>query len=256
MKRLYSALVAATLMTVLAVGTAAAVPAFLHATGGIGLSGPSQYVSFSAFDYGGTGDRGTVTYTNFEAPVSGSGVWNVGGTYSLTTALAGSPYVHTMTVDTVTPISTTATRFSGTGYYVADSSYTWTVTGVVSGSNISFDILYTGTAIGYIFHAVGTIAADGSMSGTATDSLGNAPLTWSTPAGSVHEVLSYTAAMSSVVVSGSTASFVYTIPAGNPYSGTVVTMSMTDGGSPGAGHDTFTIFGTPYTIVSGNLVVH
>ena len=248
--------------------TALAAPKnFTHATGGIALSDPSQYVSFNAFDYGATGDRGTIAYTNFEYFALGTGVWNVGGTYPLVVTLGGN-FPHTMTIDTVTPISTTATKFSGSGYYDPDPSYTWTVTGLVSGSDISFTIVYTGTSAGYTFSAVGTIAPDGSMSGTATDSLLQSPLTWTVPAGSVLEVLSYTASVSCAVVDvvASDATFVFTIPPGFPgLSGLNIVAKVHDGGTPGTNGDTWahgvatSACDGPadfYPIVSGNLVVH
>ena len=51
-------------------GTGSAGALFHQATGEIWMSGPSQYLSFNASDYGAnsTLDRGTVTYTNFEYP--------------------------------------------------------------------------------------------------------------------------------------------------------------------------------------------
>jgi hypothetical protein len=266
MKRLLAAMTAALVTAALATSTVLAAPSFTQATGGIGMSSPSQYVSFNAFDYGATGDRGTINYTNFDYTATGTGVWNVGGTYPLVVSLGGADYTHTMTVTTVTPISPTATLFSGTGSFIADPSYTWTVTGMVSGASISFDIVYTGTLAGYVFHASGTIATDGSMSGTATDSLGRLGLTWATPSGSVHEVLSFSAPVFCVVARGADATFVYTIPAGFPtLSGLNVIVKVHDGGSPGVNHDTWGHNVTVgcadaavnnYPIVSGNLVVH
>ena len=208
---------ASALLVTLAASAASAGPMPVpKATGSVGLTNPLQYASFNAFDYGLIGDRGTVKYTNFDLAVPGSGVWDVRGTYPLVTTLGGS-YAHVMTIDTIIPQSPTSTIFSGNGYYVLDTSYTWTVTGTVADSNISFDILYTGTAAGYMFHAVGTIASDGSMSGTATDSLLQTPLTWAVPAGSVHEVFSYTAPVTCAVVSTLThdATFGFTIPSGS-----------------------------------------
>src|SRR6187397_249981 len=92
--------------------TALGAPSFTHATGSIGLTGPLQYASFNAFDYGATGDRGTVKYTNFEFGAAGSGVWNVSGTHALTTFLGASPYAHTMTIGSIVPTSPTSTTFS------------------------------------------------------------------------------------------------------------------------------------------------
>lgn len=216
MKRILSAMSAAAVMVALVSGTAFAAPAnFTQATGSVWLSSPSQYVSFNAFDYGTTGDRGTVNYTNFEYPAAGSGAWlPVVGTYALTTALGGTPYDHTMIIDSVTVISPTNVLFSGTGFYNPDHSYTWTVTGSIINGTVSFRILYTGTNDGYFFDAVGAAA---TMSGTATDSLLQTPLTWSVAPAIAHEVLSYTASVTCAVVTSATATalgtatFVFTI---------------------------------------------
>jgi hypothetical protein len=48
--------------------TALAAKPFTQATGDIYMSGPSQQATFDVFDYGATGDRGSVTYTNFDYP--------------------------------------------------------------------------------------------------------------------------------------------------------------------------------------------
>jgi hypothetical protein len=262
MKRLSVAL--ALVMSLALAGSVIGASTFTHATGGVELASPSQYVSFNAFDYGATGDRGTVAYTNYEYPAVGSGVWNVAGTYPLTFA-AGGTYPHSMTVSSVSPLTTSATSFSGTGFYVPDPSYTWTVTGSVHGSTIDFVIVYTGTGAGYTVTATGTIAADGSMSGTALDS-NLLALTWSTPAGSVHEVLSYEASISCAVVGDTAATFVFRIPAGFPgLSGLDVVATVVDGGTPGTNGDSWahgvatSACGGPtsaYPIVDGNLVVH
>ena len=246
-------------------GVAMGSPSFTHATGGIALSGPSQYVSFDAFDYGATGDRGTVAYANFEYPAAGSGVWNVAGTYPLDFVTGGSTYSHSMTVATVSPMSATASKFSGTGFYVPDPSYTWTVKGSVHDATIDFVIVYTGTNAGYSVTATGTISANGSMSGTATSSTLQA-LTWSTPAGSVHEVLAYRANVSCADIGDTTATFVFRIPAGFPgLSGLDVVAKVVDGGTPGTNGDVWqhgvatTACDGPtsaYPIVGGNLVVH
>ena len=114
------------------------------ATGSVALSGPIQYVSFAVSAR--SGHHGWIDYANFTYPAANTNVWNISGTHAL--VFAGA-YAHTMTVTTVTPLSTHATRFSGTGTYNADSSYTWTVTGTVSWNAVSFSILYTGTNAGY-----------------------------------------------------------------------------------------------------------
>ena len=230
-----------------------------------------QYVQFNAFDYGTTGDRGTVNYANFDQEALGSGVWNVGGTYPLVFDYLGD-VVHSMTVTSIKPVSTTSTQFSGTGFWTGDPARTWTINGVVSGSDISFDIVYTGNYTPYSLHADGTINPDGSMSGTSNETVTPNPeiplleLPWTVPAGSVHEILSYSAPVTCATVSGKTAAFSYVIPTGSLFAGTPVQFTMTDGGSPGR-KDTWRqatdlvgcdpgAGGTHYTIVGGNLVVH
>lgn len=86
--------------------------------------------------------------------------WEINGNYVLSFNYLGTPYVHDMTV------TTTSGTFSGTGAYPSGGPYviTWTITGTISGSSISFHIAYDGSS--YYVDAVGTIAGDGTMSGT------------------------------------------------------------------------------------------
>lgn len=268
MKRLLAAATAALMTVALVSSIATASPAFTQATGSIGMS-PTQFAAFNAFDYGPTGDRGTVNYTNFDYGAPGSGVWLPAvGTYALTTYLGASPYLHTMVIDTVTPVALKTTMFSGTGFYVADPSVTWTVNGAINGSSIWFDIVYTGTYAPYTFHAVGTIAPDGSISGTGTDSLLQPGETWTLPSGFAHEVLSYSASVTCAVVNPAhnAMTFVFTIPAGFPgLTGLPIVVKVVDGGTPGVNGDTWahgvatSACDGPtggYPITSGNLVVH
>jgi len=83
--------------------------------------------------------------------------WDISGTWTLNFDF-GSPYVHQMTI---TNFDRTTGEFSGTGYYVADTSYTWDVNGVVSGNDLSFHMIYTGTGAGYKVFVDGTISTDG-----------------------------------------------------------------------------------------------
>ena len=57
-------------------------------------------------------------------------------------------------------------NLTGTGYYNTDPSYTWNLTGVISGNTINFTILYTSAAAGSTYNSVGTINPDGSITGT------------------------------------------------------------------------------------------
>ncbi len=67
--------------------------------------------------------------------------------------------------------------FSGYGALATNPAYTWTISGAVSGNQITMRILYTGTGAGYYVDLVGAVARNGNMSGNATDSPGDS-FTW------------------------------------------------------------------------------
>ena len=118
----------------------------------------------------------------------GFGPWNLMGTYTIDFKLNGTDsYIHTMNV---TSMDLTTGDFSGTGLYNANPSYTWTVTGNVSDSSVNFTIVYTGSGAGYTVNATGVIAADGTISGTATGP--GQSFTWKTTSGSAtRETITY-----------------------------------------------------------------
>jgi len=234
------------------------------ARGSVALSGPIQYVEFAARTH--TSHHGWVSYTNFTYPASNTNVWNVSGANSLTFTSGGSTYAHKMTVSKVTPLSPVATRFSGTGYYTADSSTTWKIRGVVNSNALSFSILYTGTNAGYRVHGHGLIKADGSVSGTAADSNG-ATLPFTMPADSAVQVLHYQTAVTGAVIKAHNARFGFTIPASAPsgLAGLHIVVKVHDGGTPGWKYDTYahgvatSWLNAPvtyYPITGGNIVVH
>jgi len=78
------------------------------------------------------------------------------GTWIYTYTLGGD-YVHTMEITDYDPVSG---AFSGTGYYNADPSYTWDITGNLVGEFVTYHILYTGSNAGYYVDGVGTITED------------------------------------------------------------------------------------------------
>jgi hypothetical protein len=86
------------------------------------------------------------------------GDWNVVGDWVLEFDYLGRLYIHDMTI--------TDNTFTGTGGYPTGAPYTttWTVTGVVDGDSVDMTINYDNSS--YFVHAVGTIATDGTMSGT------------------------------------------------------------------------------------------
>lgn len=93
--------------------------------------------------------------------------WDMTGTYTIQYFLGGGEYDHTDTI-TVTSFGDPTESFSGTGYYNPDHSYTETISGTLTGDDLAFTVVYTGTNAGYTVNAVGTVANDGSLSGTAT----------------------------------------------------------------------------------------
>jgi len=73
---------------------------------------------------------------------------------------------HYMKIDNLDP---STGNFTGTGYYKSNLAYSWTVSGNISDSSISFSLVYdlTSPIPGSTFDFTGTISDDGSsMSGT------------------------------------------------------------------------------------------
>jgi len=109
----------------------------------------------------------TVMLLTSVTTVSATPNWNIAGTWNFDFNLGGSHYLHTMTITSFDPING---AFSGTGVYVPNPSYTWTVTGVVTGNTVDFTIVYdlSSPNPGYTVTGSGTISADGkTITGTA-----------------------------------------------------------------------------------------
>ncbi len=226
------------------------------ATGNVALAAPIQYASFSVF--AGPGRyHGSIDYANFTVAAPHTHVWNIGNANTLTFAAGSSIYKHKMTVATVTPLSTHATRFSGTGSYTANSAVTWTIKGTVNWNAVSFTIAYTGTGAPYKVSGHGWIKPDGSVSGIARDSNG-LKLSFTMPAGSAMQVFRYKAAVTSAFIWGHNATFKYTIPKGIPYAGTHVVVKVHDGGRYQPDTWAQGVVGgklAQYKITSGNILV-
>jgi hypothetical protein len=108
--------------------------------------------------------------------------WNPIGSYTIAftcTSSCSGVYSHTMDI---TSYDSGTGAFSGVGHYNADTSYTWNLTGVLTGSSLTFHIVYTGSNAGYTLDGTGTVATDGSLSGTASSNSGQT-FTWATTAG-------------------------------------------------------------------------
>jgi hypothetical protein len=228
------------------------------ATGQVELGSPLQYESFLASQGGPS--HGVVDYTNFAYTEPGSGVFAPSGSAQpLTFTFAGTPYAHTLNGGLkLRAVSPDQLNFSGTGSYNGQQGATWKIVGSVKDGEVSFKIVYTGTlSPGYSLTATGKIAADGSASGTATSSTGQA-LSWAEGAGAWTPVLHYVAPVQSAKVDAKhhNATFNFTIPAKVAgLAGTKVTVTVHDGGW-GAAHDTYAhgVTGgaqTAYPIIGG-----
>ena len=233
-------------------------------TGSVQLSGPLQTASFVAFPPTSTAlVKGNVAYTNWELAAPSSGVWKLGSTVPITLSIGGGTYAHTMTVLTWHPLAYNRLAFTASGVYDPDHSYTWTGSGTVNGSAFVLDLVYTGSNPGYALHLDGTIASDGSISGTET---GSSTGTFVTGAGSASQVFGFATAVTCARINGTTGTFGFTIPIA-PLLDTPVVVQVQDLATPATAGDIWahgadTAVGactgstTPYQITDGNIVVH
>jgi hypothetical protein len=107
-------------------------------------------------------------FMTLPASASSQPRWDMTGTYTIQYFLGSGEYDHSDTI-TVFSYSDPGT-FGGTGFYVPwGPDPTEDITGTLSGSSLTFDVVYRATSPdpGYTVHGVGTIATDGSLSGTA-----------------------------------------------------------------------------------------
>lgn len=264
-KILTTAVLSAATLGVLGIAAAPAMAASTpHITGSFSMSGPAQYETINNVSASGSG---SLSYTNFEAQdTAASGVWSlhIGQPIELDFAVNGSgTYPHTMIVDSIQPTGLSSFTFTGHGNYVADPSYHWTATGSVSGSVLALHVVYdtNSTDPGFTMDISGTINPDGSVTALPiNDGVYSRVLTPSMPAGSAFQAFDFTAPVTSATVGAASGQFSFLIPAGHLYAGSSVAVAVTDGGSPGPGHDTYAHgFGSPtnpYTITGGNLTVH
>ncbi len=110
--------------------------------------------------------------------------WNLEAGGKVVFNCGGSDYTHTLSV--VTPGVNGA--FSGSGFYDATPTYTWSMVGSTTGDTATMTITYTGTEAGYIYSfPTLTIAPDGSATGPVTDVNGNCQSV-TLPAGSFTEI--------------------------------------------------------------------
>lgn len=261
-KVIYAAATPVTLAALLAGTAAAAAPAGAHvrpplprhvASGSMELGSPLQYETFLALQGFGW-NHGMVNYTNWTYAEPGSGVWApaldaTGATKAISQlvfTIGGSNYAHTLNGGMkLDALSTDRLAFSGTGFYNA-GGITWKIFGKVTDAQLKAVIAYNGQS--YKVFLTGTVAANGSVSGTAKSSTGQA-LTFSMPAGSFVSVLHYHARIQSDQIQRHDAKFQFTIPASVPgLAGTKVTVKVHDGGfGPVRDRYAHGVTGTPLT---------
>ncbi len=227
-----------------------------EAVGSVELGNPLQYETFLALQGGRF--HGDVDYTNWTYAEPGSGVWApAAGPHGLVFTYQGSQYAHTLNGGLkLVAMSPERLAFSGSGEYNGQAGASWAISGQVTKAAFKATITYNGTLQpGYKVTLTGKVAKDGSVSGTAQSSQGQA-LTFTMPAESFVSVLHYIAPVQSAQVQRHDATFRFTIPASVPgLAGTKVTVKVHDGG-PGRAHDTYAhgVTGTqlsPYPIIGG-----
>ena len=91
------------------------------------------------------------------------GDWQLSAPASLDFTCGGGTYAHTL----LTVAQDQDGNLTGTGHYNPNNAYTWDMTGTVSGTDVSMQIVYTGLSAGSVYNLVGTIAPDGSILGTS-----------------------------------------------------------------------------------------
>jgi hypothetical protein len=237
---------------------------------------------------------GLARHANFdvESESNRCTAWNVNGTYTINFMQTGDPttYTHDATISNQKANG----NYTISGGYPAGGPHTfaWAGTGKVSGSTVTNSVDYTVGAPGTHMDMTGTIASNGSMSGTWTDNYGggNRTGTWSTASGTATPAFagcrgegtfrysdannaSYRANIRYVKVSGADAWFAGRVTrASNPsWVGNWVFVKVHDGGSSGDQiWGSFTDQTTakmgvaamtnptdgPFAVTSGNLVVH
>ena len=123
-----------------------------------------------------------VPFAPLTALAATSPTWDVSGNYVVSYDLLGSPNAHRMMLtQSSTGVLTGFGGFPSTG----PQTYTWHVTsGSVVGNQVNMTIVYDTGAPGTIMHMTGTIASNGTLSGTWDDNYtGTRTGIWSTTSG-------------------------------------------------------------------------
>ena len=224
-----------------------------------------QFLSYDAFQT--TPAKGNVSYSNFDYPAAGSGVW-VPDLFNMGFAVGTDPTTqatYTQNVTSWNPTGQTSVAFTGTGS--CGCGWNSTFSGTLGDGAFTLamtEINASNPSETYVLTATGSVASAGSVAGTWSDNYAGGRTGSFTIASVGHEILHYVAPVAHASVSGKDAYFDYVIPAGVPgLGGLAVFFHVQDGGSSGAGNDTVE-FGTtnsmgPFpnkmTVTGGNLTV-
>lgn len=233
-------------------------------TGGVGFVdqyGNAQYFSYSAFDYGTTGDKGTAEYTNFSVAQPGTHIW-VPSTFNLGFGLGIDPTIvatYNMTTDptSLVALAPNAVRFAGTG---STPGWNATFTGTLSGTALTMaitEINASDSTETYAMTLNGTVdPVTGAATGTWSDNYGTGRTGTFAVTDIGYEAFHNVNAVTSAAV-GTPFTFTYMISSG-PAVGLTIPVAVTDESTPAvapAPHDTLVLNGRPETLLNGNLNV-
>lgn len=217
----------------------------------------AQYISFSAFDYGLTGDKGSVAYTNFSVAQPGTGIW-VPGDFRMGFAVGIDPTIQATYAQHTTalvPLGLTSVGFQGTGSVTGwNSSFTGTISG--SAFNMQMTEINAADATDtYQLIATGTVdLVTGAVTGTWSDNYNTGRTGTFVIADVGYEAFHYANAPVISAAVGTPFTFTYRIPTG-PAAGLAIPVAVTDLSTPAVPLDQLVLNGLQETLLSGNLNV-
>jgi hypothetical protein len=151
--------------------------------------------------------------------------WNLAGNWKIDFAVDGSGYDANLYDLTLTQ---SGDVLSGLGQYPSPSpyAYAWTVTGAISGDSFTLVDTYTQGAVGTVMNMTGTVALDGTISGSWNDNYGGYRSgTWKTNSGTATAIV--VACPAGTTKSSTFLGTVSVLPTGNSYLSSSLTNGVT-----------------------------
>lgn len=246
------------------VASAGAPTSLGKSTGGVGfvdLAGNAQYLSYSAFDYGATGDKGSVEYTNFSVALPGTGIWAPDDFSMVFNVDGGGSGTYAQDVTGLVALGPSAVGFQGAGTASGwNSAFKGTITGSTFAMSMT-EINAVDNTETYQLNANGTVdLVTGAVAGTWSDNYGGVRTGTFTIADVGYEAFHYANAPVTTAAVGTPFTFTYRIPSG-PYQGTLIPVAVQDRSTPAVPldntvlPDTLMLNGAPETLLNGNLNV-